>query len=134
MPLPSSSPPLSRGEEGEKGSGGCGADGNNGSLLSAPVQQKQQQRQELVQGSGKGTEQSIDLLLRRDLSNFVAALHEAKRLGLESLAFLGRGGGKAKGLATCELIMPGSSGAAAQESHLFLIHHFCEQIDTAFPQ
>lgn len=74
MPLPSSSPPLSRGEEGEKGSGGCGADGNNGSLLSAPVQQKQQQRQELVQGSGKGTEQSIDLLLRRDLSNFVAAL------------------------------------------------------------
>ena len=66
--------------------------------------------------------------------NIVAALHESKRLGLESLAFLGRGGGKAKGLATCELIMPGSSGAAAQEAHLFLIHHFCEQIDTAFPQ
>ena len=36
-------------------------------------------------------------------------------------------------LATCELIIPGHSGAAAQEAHLFLIHHFCEQIDAAFP-
>jgi D-sedoheptulose 7-phosphate isomerase len=65
--------------------------------------------------------------------NVVSALHEAKKLGVPSLAFLGRGGGKAKGLATCELIIPGKSGASAQESHLFLIHHFCELIDEAFP-
>jgi D-sedoheptulose 7-phosphate isomerase len=66
-------------------------------------------------------------------ANILAALHEAKRLGLESVAFLGRGGGQARGLATCDLIMPGDSGAAAQEAHLFLIHHFCERIDAAFP-
>ena len=66
-------------------------------------------------------------------TNVIATLHEAKKLELESIAFLGRGGGKAKGLATCELIMPGASGAAAQEAHLFLIHHFCELIDEAFP-
>lgn len=65
-------------------------------------------------------------------ANILAALHEGKKLGLESIAFLGRGGGKAKGLATCDLIMPGQSGAAAQEAHLFLIHHFCELIDAAF--
>lgn len=65
-------------------------------------------------------------------ANIIAALHEAKRRGLESIAFLGRGGGKAKGLATCDLIMPGHGGAAAQEAHLFLIHHFCERIDAAF--
>lgn len=65
-------------------------------------------------------------------ANILAALHEAKRRGLESVAFLGRGGGKARGLATCDLIMPGSSGAAAQEAHLFLIHHFCERIDAQF--
>jgi D-sedoheptulose 7-phosphate isomerase len=64
--------------------------------------------------------------------NILAALHEAKRLGVDSLALLGRGGGKASGLATCELIMPGQSGAAAQEAHLFLIHHFCERIDAEF--
>jgi D-sedoheptulose 7-phosphate isomerase len=65
--------------------------------------------------------------------NVLAALHEAKRLGLDSVAFLGRGGGQARGLATVDLVMPGDSGAAAQEAHLFLIHHFCERIDAAFP-
>lgn len=65
--------------------------------------------------------------------NITAALREARRLGVDSIAFLGRGGGKAKGLATCDLIIPGESGAAAQEAHLFLIHYFCELIDAAFP-
>ena len=66
-------------------------------------------------------------------ANILAALHEANKLGIESIAFLGRGGGKAKGLATCDLIIPGERGASAQEAHLFLIHHFCELIDNAFP-
>jgi D-sedoheptulose 7-phosphate isomerase len=65
-------------------------------------------------------------------ANIIAALHEANKQGLKSIAFLGRGGGKAKGLATCELIIPSHSGAACQEAHLFLIHHFCELIDAAF--
>lgn len=65
-------------------------------------------------------------------ANIVAALQEAKTQGLSSIAFLGRGGGEAKGLATCELIIPSQSGAACQEAHLFLIHHFCELIDGAF--
>jgi D-sedoheptulose 7-phosphate isomerase len=62
-------------------------------------------------------------------ANILRALAAAKRLQLESLAFLGRGGGQAKGLATCELIVPGTSGRAAQEAHLFLLHTFCERID-----
>jgi D-sedoheptulose 7-phosphate isomerase len=65
-------------------------------------------------------------------ANVLAALAEAKKLGLETIALLGRSGGKAKGLATCELIMPSQSGAACQEAHLFLIHHFCERIDAAY--
>jgi D-sedoheptulose 7-phosphate isomerase len=64
--------------------------------------------------------------------NILRALRAAQRLKLESIAFLGRGGGKAKGLATCELIVPGTSGRAAQEAHLFLLHTFCERIDEEF--
>lgn len=64
--------------------------------------------------------------------NILAALDEAKKLNLDTLALLGRGGGEAKGRATCEIIIPGTSGAAAQECHLFLIHHFCERIDAEF--
>ena len=64
-------------------------------------------------------------------ANIVAALEEARKLQLKSISFLGRGGGKAKGLATIDLIVPGDSGRTAQEAHLFLIHHFCDAIDAA---
>ncbi len=65
-------------------------------------------------------------------TNIVEAIREAQRCGIESIAFLGRGGGKSKGLATCDLIVPGESAPATQEAHLFLIHHFCRIIDNQF--
>jgi D-sedoheptulose 7-phosphate isomerase len=86
-----------------------------------------------ISGLAKPDDLVIVLTSSGNSANIVAALHEAKKLSLESVAFLGRGGGKCKGLATVELIMPGESGAAAQEAHLFLIHHFCDRIDEAFP-
>lgn len=64
--------------------------------------------------------------------NLVAALQESARLGLKSVSFLGRGGGRCRGLATVDLLIPGDSGRTAQEAQLFLIHHFCELIDAAF--
>ncbi len=64
--------------------------------------------------------------------DILEALKKARELKLSSIAFLGRGGGKAKGLATLDLIVPGESGRTAQEAHLFLIHHFCDLIDAAF--
>lgn len=64
--------------------------------------------------------------------NILAALETARARGLSSIALLGRGGGKAKGLATVDLIVPGESGRAAQEAHLFLVHHFCDRIDAEF--
>ena len=65
-------------------------------------------------------------------ANIIAALTEAKSRGLASIAFLGRGGGQARGLASVDLVIPGDSGPATQEAHLFLIHYFCELIDAEF--
>lgn len=66
--------------------------------------------------------------------NIIAALQQAQRQQLSCIALLGRGGGKAKGLASVDVIVPGDSGRAAQEAHLFLIHHFCDVVDeTLFP-
>jgi D-sedoheptulose 7-phosphate isomerase len=86
-----------------------------------------------IAGLGRPGDLVVLITSSGNSANVVAGLHEAKRLGLSTLAFLGRGGGRAKGLADCELIIPGQSGAAAQECHLFLIHHFCELVDEAFP-
>lgn len=85
-----------------------------------------------VEALGKPGDLVVAITSSGNSPNIVAALHEAKRLGLKSVAFLGKGGGKARGLATCELLVPGSRGASAQESHLFLIHYFCELIDKSF--
>ena len=85
-----------------------------------------------IEGLAKPGDLVVVLTSSGNSANIIAALNTAKNQGIKSLAFLGRGGGKAKGLATCELIIPGQSGAAAQEAHLFLIHHFCELIDLAF--
>jgi D-sedoheptulose 7-phosphate isomerase len=85
-----------------------------------------------VAGFARPEDLLVVLTTSGNSSNILAALHEANKMGIESLAFLGRGGGKAKGLATCDLIIPGKSGPATQEAHLFLIHHFCELIDAEF--
>jgi D-sedoheptulose 7-phosphate isomerase len=85
-----------------------------------------------IEGLAKAGDLVVCLTSSGNSPNVIAALNEAKRLGVKSVAFLGRGGGKARGLATCELLVPGTRGASAQESHLFLIHYFCELIDSTF--
>jgi len=85
-----------------------------------------------IEGLGRPGDLVVVFTSSGNSPNIVAALKAAKKLGLASIAFLGRGGGKCRGLATCELVMPGDSGPAAQEAHLFLIHHLCERVDEAF--
>lgn len=85
-----------------------------------------------VEGLAQPGDLLIGITSSGNSGNILAALHTAKKLGLNSISFLGRGGGKAKGLATVDLIVPGDSGRTAQEAHLFLIHHFCDAIDAAF--
>ena len=87
-----------------------------------------------IEGYAQPGDLVIGITTSGNSANILAALGEAGRRGLKSIAFLGRGGGKAKGLATCELIIPGTSGRTAQEAHLFLIHHFCELIEIEFPE
>jgi phosphoheptose isomerase len=61
--------------------------------------------------------------------NILRALTEAKRLGLQSVALLGKDGGPAKGMATVEIIVPGPVTARIQEAHKFIFHVICELVD-----
>jgi D-sedoheptulose 7-phosphate isomerase len=66
--------------------------------------------------------------------NVVRALEEARRKGVESIAFLGRDGGFTKGLATVDLIVPGTSTARIQEGQKVLYHALCEMVDETLPK
>jgi len=66
--------------------------------------------------------------------NLVRALEEARRKGIESIALLGRDGGFTKGLATLDLLVPGTLTARIQEGQKVLYHALCEIVEESLPQ
>jgi D-sedoheptulose 7-phosphate isomerase len=66
--------------------------------------------------------------------NVVRALEKAKQLGITSVAFLGKDGGTAKGLATHEIIVHSNDTPRVQEAHELMMHWLCEHVDEAFPK
>jgi D-sedoheptulose 7-phosphate isomerase len=66
--------------------------------------------------------------------NILRALEEAKRKNIESICFLGRDGGFTKGVATLDLIVPGTNTARIQESHKLLFHVLCEMVEVDLPK
>jgi D-sedoheptulose 7-phosphate isomerase len=84
-----------------------------------------------VVGLGKPGDLLVALSTSGESANVLAAITAAKSNGLHTLALLGKGGGKAAGMAEREWIVPCQSTARIQEAHLLFIHIVCEHIDAA---
>ena len=61
--------------------------------------------------------------------NVVRALQEAKARQIKTIAFLGRDGGSAVGIADLDLLVRSDSTARVQEAHQLLLHVLCEIIE-----
>lgn len=81
----------------------------------------------------RGLSQAGDVLIAFTTSgnspNVLHALEAARELGIRSIAFLGRGGGPAKDLADCALVVPNNVTARIQEAHQFLLHSLMDRIE-----
>jgi D-sedoheptulose 7-phosphate isomerase len=66
--------------------------------------------------------------------NILSALEEARRQGVKTISFLGKGGGFTKGAADVEMIVPGSETARIQEAQQFLLHVLCEIVEERLPR
>lgn len=66
--------------------------------------------------------------------NILRALEEANRKGVESIAILGRDGGFTKGVATLDIIVPGTATARIQEGQKVLFHALCEMVEEKLPK
>ncbi|MGD0016201.1 MAG: SIS domain-containing protein [Verrucomicrobiia bacterium] len=64
--------------------------------------------------------------------NILRAFVAAKKRGIKSVALLGKDGGKAKGKADLELIVPSRDTARVQEAHTFLLHALLEVVECEF--
>jgi len=63
-------------------------------------------------------------------TNILSAIAAANIAGLHTIALLGRDGGRARGLAQFELIVPTTITARIQEAQKFLLHTLCEIVET----
>ena len=61
--------------------------------------------------------------------NVLSAIEEARRIGLKTIVFLGKGGGFTKGAADIEILVQGTVTARIQEAHKFLLHVLCEPVE-----
>ena len=61
--------------------------------------------------------------------NILKVLKEAKKRDIYSVCFLGKGGGKAKKLASNSLVIQSNNTARIQECHIFLGHFILEKVE-----
>ena len=87
-----------------------------------------------VRAFGKKGDVLVAFTTSGNSPNVLRALEAARNAGLASIAFLGRGGGAARGLATVDLIVPSQTTARIQEAHKFLAHVLCEAVEPALAQ
>jgi len=64
--------------------------------------------------------------------NILLAVEVAHGLGMTTVAFLGRDGGKLKGVCKHELLVPAGTSHRTQEAHLLLYHSLCQWLDAQF--
>lgn len=63
-------------------------------------------------------------------NNVVLAVEEARRRGVRTIGLLGGSGGVLRELCDVSVVVPSSSTARIQESHILIGHIWCEMIET----
>lgn len=83
-----------------------------------------------VEAFGKEGDIFVGLTTSGNSPNIVRAFETAKALGLYTIAFLGKGGGRLKGFADIELCIDGfSTSDRIQEAHMAAIHIIIEHVE-----
>lgn len=88
-----------------------------------------------VQGLGKKGDVLVGLSTSGNSKNVILAVQEAKKLGIKTVALLGKDGGELKGLADLSIVIPAQTSDRIQEMHIKLIHTVIETVERElFPE
>lgn len=83
-----------------------------------------------VEAYGQPGDIFVGLTTSGNSPNIIRAFQEAKRKKLQTISFLGKGGGELKGIADFELIINGfTTSDRIQEAHMAAIHLIIEQVE-----
>jgi D-sedoheptulose 7-phosphate isomerase len=84
-----------------------------------------------LEGLGKKGDLLIVLSTSGESENILRVLNKAKDIGINSIALLGKGGGRAASQSNLTIIVNSDETARIQEIHLLLGHTFCEYAEIA---
>lgn len=82
-----------------------------------------------VEALGKEGDILFVLTTSGNSKNLVTALAAAKKLGVTTVAFLGKDGGKMRGLADHEIVVPSDNTPRIQEIHKIMLHSVAEEVE-----
>ena len=88
-----------------------------------------------LEGLGRKNDLLIGLSTSGNSKNVLVAFETAKKIGIKTIALLGRDGGQLKPLADLAIVVPGENSDRIQELHIKLIHIVIETLERElFPE
>ncbi len=88
-----------------------------------------------VEAYGKEGDFFIGLSTSGNSGNIIKAMEASKELGIKTISLLGKDGGKLKGIADYEFVIPGVTSDRIQEIHMMILHIIIEGVERImFPE
>jgi D-sedoheptulose 7-phosphate isomerase len=82
-----------------------------------------------VEGLGQAQDAFIGISTSGNSENVLRAMAKAREVGMQTVGLLGGDGGRLRGMAHQEIVVPGSTSPPIQEGHIFIIHHWARMIE-----
>ncbi len=82
-----------------------------------------------IEGLGKPGDVFFSISTSGNSKNIIEGILAARKIGMKTICLSGRDGGRTKGLADIELIVPSNNTPRIQEIHIMLIHTICEELE-----
>ena len=79
-----------------------------------------------VEAHGKSGDVLLAISTSGNSPNVIQAVEAAKAIGVKTIGFLGKGGGKMKGMCDVEIIIPSDNTQRIQEAHITIGHIICD--------
>ena len=83
----------------------------------------------LIKGMGRENDILIGISTSGNSNNILNACDEANKLGMITIAFTGKDGGKLKGMCDLMINVPSEDTPRIQESHIMIGHIICEIVE-----
>ena len=84
-----------------------------------------------IEAHGREGDVALALSTSGNSTNVLRAVEVARRHGLETIALLGKGGGKLALVADVPIVIPSDDTPRVQEAHIAIGHLFCELVEAA---